>query len=263
MKKILFHFILLISIHSYGQTKKEILVSPAHTVVEKVDRQGMQVLIELDEKTVTKAWEQKLKEYGKVESGKNSYVIHGAIVAGILNPATIYSTIIEDKKGTIVFWAVDLGSQYVTQGHEHYIHLQNKLHDFAVQTYIADVNAQIATAEGALAASVKNQHKLLKEGESLKKNIQQNKQEKINLENKLKSNESELTSLNNKAALHASNHKASVENNNTEEQQKVLKEAESVRKSIEKNKQEKINLDNKLVENGQDLTKLESDAEDN
>ena len=55
---------------------------PGHSEIQQVDRKGMQVLVELDGKFVSKNWGQKLKEFGKVETDKGNFIIHGASIPG-------------------------------------------------------------------------------------------------------------------------------------------------------------------------------------
>jgi len=264
MKKIILLFLLLpCTFVVFSQSKKDITVVPSHAVMDKVDRQGMQVSINLDEKFVTKCWEKKLKEFGKVETSKGTYIIRGAVLTGISSACTIYSIVESDKNSTIVLWAIDIGSGYITSGHEYYKNAESKLKEFAVQAYIADINEQIKTAEGALNSSVKTQQKYMNERESLKRDIQKNKQQKINLEDKLKTNASDLIDLNKKSEQNIVKHKAAVESKNLDDQEKLMKEAENIQKNIEKNKQQKIDLEDKIKQNTSDLNQLERDTDDN
>jgi hypothetical protein len=206
MKNLILAFLLIqFSATVFGQTKKDIVVESGHALIDKVDRQGMQVSIALDQRTITKLWEKKLKEYGKVETDKNNYILRGATIPGISTPCTIFSTILSDKSGTIVFWAIDLGGSYITSGHTHYRTAEGKLKEFATQAYVADVNDQIKTAEGALNSSVRAQQKCIRDGENIQKNIAKNKQEKIDLENKLKENAADLIQLGKDTETNAKN----------------------------------------------------------
>ena len=91
-----------------AQVKKDIVVMPGRSMVQQVDRMGMQVLIELDGKFITKNWLLKLKEFGKVETDKADYIIHGAVIPDISSACTIYSNVTTTTKGVFVFWAIDL-----------------------------------------------------------------------------------------------------------------------------------------------------------
>lgn len=232
-----------------AQTKKEIPVMSGHSVIQQVDRKGMQVLIELDEKFVSKTWAHKLKEFGKVETDKGSFIIHGASIPGISTSCTVYSNVAATSKGVFVFWAIDLGSEYVIEGHSKYDDAKKKLRDYAAAIYIADVNVQIAAAEAALASSVKNQERLVKLGETLKSNTQKNAKEKIDLQTKLDDNARELKGLQSEEARIENRLKEVNATENHEEQQKLLKESMSTTNNVEKNKEQKISLTNKLKDN--------------
>lgn len=258
---LLLTFFLTISFSA--QSQKSVEVVSGHAQVLQVDRQGMQVTIGLDEKFVTKNWLQKLKEYGKVESEKGGYVIHGAAIPGITQASTIYSTVFSGKTGTVVFWAIDMGDGYVTENHTHYVHAKNKLKEFALSAYIADINVQIAAAEATLNSSVKNQEKLSKQGESLKNDAQKNVKEKADLEKKLIDNEKELKVLDASEVEVENRMKEVKATENHEEQQKLLKESLSNTNNIEKNKQQKISIQNKLQENEKERLKLIDDSKIN
>lgn len=246
-----------------AQSKKEITVVSAQAQVQQVSREGMQVTIELDEKFVTKTWLQKIKSFGKVESDKNSYIIHGAVIPEISSSCTLYSTVFTTKTGTVIFWAIDLGGAYVTQGHEHYDRAKKKLHSYAKEIYIADVNMQIAAAEDALATSVKNQERFVRQGETLKSDHQKNAREKTDLEKKLVENGNEFERLGSEETRVEERMKEVKAIENIEEQQKLLKESSSITNSIEKNRQQKISYENKLKENESNRVKLESDLKTN
>jgi hypothetical protein len=246
-----------------AQTKKAIDVTPGQAEVQQVNRQGMQVIIELDEKFVTKNWIQKLKEYGKVESEKGGYVIHGANIPSVSASCTVYSAVTATSKGVVVFWAIDLGAHYITEGHTHYHYAKTKLRDFAASAYIADVNVQISAAENALASSVKNQEKLIKERESLKNDSEKNVKEKAKLNENIANNEVELKSLAASEAQIENRMKEVKATDNHEEQQKLLKESLSITNNIEKNKQQTASYKDKLAENEKERLKLIEDTKTN
>lgn len=254
---------LVLAISATAQSQKSVEVVSGHAQVLQVDRQGMQVTISLDEKFVTKNWLQKLKEYGKVESEKGGYVVHGATITGISQACTIYSTVFSGNTGTVIFWAIDMGDGYVIEGHNHYAHAKTKLKEFALGVYVADINVQISAAEGALNSSVKNQEKLTKHGESLKNDTQKNIKEKADLEKKLIDNEKELKDLDVSEIQIENKMKEVKATENHEEQQKLLKESLSITNNVEKNKQQKVSLENKLKENEKERLKLIDDTKTN
>jgi hypothetical protein len=246
-----------------AQTKKEIAVMPGHTEIQQVDRKGMQVLVELDAKFVSKSWAQKLKEFGKVETDKGNFIIHGASIPDISTACTVYSNVTSTSKGVFVFWAIDLGSEYITEGHNKYEAAKKKLRDYAAGIYIADVNVQIAAAESALNSSVKNQEKFVKLGETLKSNTQKNAKEKTDLERKLGDNAKELKGYESEELRIEARLKEVKATENHEEQQKLLKESLSVTNGVEKNKQQKISLEGKLKDNEKTRLQLIEDTKKN
>lgn len=246
-----------------AQAKKDIAVMPGHAEIQQVDRKGMQVLIELDGKFVSKNWAQKLKEFGKVETDKGNYIIHGASIPEISSACTVYSNVTTTSKGVFVFWAIDLGSEYITEGHSKYNDAKKKLHDYAAGIYIADVNVQIAAAESALNSSVKNQEKLVKLSETLKSDTQKNAKEKTDLEKKLNDNAKELKTLQSEESRIESRMKEVTATENHEEQQKLLKESLSITNNVEKNKEQKISIENKLKENEKERVQLIEDTKTN
>ena len=264
MKSFLSALIFLSSIFFIqAQSKKEISVTAGHSEIQQVDRKGMQVLIEFDDKFVSKNWAQKLKEFGKVETDKGNFIINGATIPDISTACTIYSSVTKTSKGVFVFWAIDLGSGYITEGHPKYDIAKKKLHEYAAGLYIADVNVQIAAAESALNSSVKSQEKLEKQGENLKNDTQKNVKEKSNLEKKLSENSQELKGYASEEVRIEGRLKEVKATENVDEQQKVLKESMSNANSIEKNKQQKISLESKLIDNEKERVKLIEETKKN
>lgn len=264
MKTLLSYFFFLSFILSIqAQSKKEISVMSGQSEIQKVERKGMQVLIELDDKFVSKNWAQKLKDFGKVETDKGSFIINGASIPDISSACTIYSSVTKTSKGVFVFWAIDLGSEYIIEGHDKYDVAKKKLREYAAGLYIADVNVQIAEAESALNSSVKSQEKLIKQGESLKNDTKKNAKDKTNLEKKLAENDQALKTYASEEIRIEGRLKDVKATENVDEQQKLLKESMSNANNIEKNKQQKISLESKLVDNEKERVKLIDDTKRN
>src|SRR5690554_6758909 len=170
--------ILILTLVFHFSNAQKISVTESSETIEKISRTGMYTMIELDDKTIRKAWEKQLKTYGKVESSKDVYTIHVAQLSSVSNkPCRIISKLTSTPKGTKVWWAIDLGDSYVNSSTNNsaYNSAKKILHDFATQAYRDDINEQIKAAEKALASSVKNQEKEIKEGEDLVKAVEKNK----------------------------------------------------------------------------------------
>jgi hypothetical protein len=173
-------------------------VTESTETIDKIPRTGLSLLIELDDKMVERLWEKQLKNYGKVNSSKGIYSISPASIATISSQPCIVTSLVKSSgKGTIVWWAIDMGKEHVTSSGSPsaYKAAEKILNDFALQCYREDINEQIEEAEKAVSDAVKAQEKQVKEGESLLRSVDRNKQEKANLEQKLKDNAAELVKL--------------------------------------------------------------------
>ncbi len=194
-KSFIVSFLLLFSIACFAQ---KILIQEGSEVVDNIQRTGLYTIIKLDNKTVEKAWEKKLKNFGKVQSSKGVLSITGAEIPGVTSkPGQVYSKVLKTKDGAKVWWAIDLGSSFVStsEGGSSYRAASQILTDFAAECYRDDINKEIADAEKALSKTIKDHEKNIKEGENLVSSVEKNKQEKINLENKLKENAEDLKRL--------------------------------------------------------------------
>jgi hypothetical protein len=195
MKNITTFLLLLLTLNlSFAQKAKVVESTEA---IDKISRSGLSTIIELDKKNVDKAWEKQLKNYGKVESSKGVYTIAVANIPGVSSACVITSIVKSSGKGTSVWWSIDMGKQHVSsQGNpSSYKAAEKILYDFATTCYKDDISEQIKEAEKAVANSVKVQEKEVKEGETLVRDVERNKQEKINLEQKIKENGEQLVKL--------------------------------------------------------------------
>lgn len=227
MQKIVFT-LLLFFIASQFVVAQKVKVSESTETIDKLDRSGLFVVIDLDQKTVDKMWEKQLKSYGKTESSKGTYTTPVANVSNISSsPVKIVSKVEGSGKGTKVWWTIDMGTSHVTKesNSSAYKSAEKILYEFALECYRVDINNQIKDAEKALSSSVKNQERKIKDGENLVRDIDKNKQEKINLEQKLKDNASELEQL-----------KKDVEQNKLD-QTAAASEVEKMKKAVDVVKQ--------------------------
>lgn len=179
-------------------TAQKVTVNETTEIVEKISRTGLSTVIALDQKKVQKAWEKQLKNYGKITESKGIYTIPVANIPSISStPCRVTSIVKSSGKGTMVWWAIDLGDEHVNSSSNSHAYkaAEKILSDFSMQCYREDVNDQIEEAEKALQNSVKTQEKKVKEGENLVRDVEKNKQEKINLEQKLKQNGEDLVQL--------------------------------------------------------------------
>ena len=175
-----------------GYSQKSINVVSKEIVVEKITRKGLAVTLELDEKFVRENWKKYIKDFGKSDSKGNAYWIDVANISAISNsPVKMYSSLESSGKGTMLWLGIDLGDKHVVEGGEGYDATKKFLKDFALSCYKQDFEDQINEATKALESSQKKDEKVIKEGEKLVSNHQDNASEKIKLEEALKRNASE------------------------------------------------------------------------
>ncbi len=231
MKKIFILPILLI--FSVTCLSQKILIQEGSEIVDNIQRSGLYTIVKLDNKAVEKAWEKKLKNYGKVQSSKGVLSITGAEIPGVTSrPGQVYSKVVKTKDGAKIWWAIDLGASFVSasEGGGSYRAASQILTDFAAECYRDDINKEIADAEKALSKTIKDHEKNQKEGENLVSSIERNKQDKINLENKLKENAEDLKRL------------ERAQQQNKSDQEKSQKDVDKMKEAVEvvKNKLNQI-----------------------
>lgn len=172
--------------------QKTITVTSKDYVIEKITRKGLSTTIELDAKFIKDNWKDYIKEFGKVESKGDTYTIPIANISSVSSsPCKMYSSVESSGKGTVVWIGIDLGDKIVTEGGEGYNAVQKLLKDFAISCYKKDIEDQIKEAEKALDSSTKKDEKVIKEGEKLVSDKENNASEKIKLEEALKKNASD------------------------------------------------------------------------
>ncbi len=182
------HILILFAFSNLAIAQK-ILVYPSDETVNNIKRSGMHTVITLDEGDIKKEWDKKMRDYGKIDKKKDVVTVTQANVSSLsATPITIHSKVIEDKSGTKVWWCIDLGSEFILQGHPKYSEAEKLLRDFAKLMYIDDINEQIAEAEKALKISVRNQEDKIRDGEKLTNSMEKNAKEKQNLEEDLRDN---------------------------------------------------------------------------
>ena len=210
------------SVLAFGQKS---VVSESEMKINDIPRTGQRVSIQLDSKTIEKAWTSMLKDkVGKVSSSKGIYTIENAKIESISkNPMRIISQIEPTKEGTNVWWSIDLGNAYVSkdQTAKEYKAAADYLKDFAREMYKQDVARQVADAEKVLASAQNEELRVIKSASDIQRNIEKNKERKAELEAELARNKEELVKLN-----------QDVENN-LKAQEAAKKEVENMKKSVQ------------------------------
>ncbi len=277
MRKCLSIFFLFVSIIANAQ---KIKIQESTETVEKISRQGMYVLLELDRKEVEKSWLKYLKNYGKTSSSAGVITVQAAEMKAISDyPCRVISVVEVAHTGSRVWWAIDLGAKFVTKESEaQYKGAEKMLYEFALSAYRDDVNRQIVDAEGALESATKIHEKEVGEGTDLITKNENNKIQKTDLSSKLQINKEDYARLNreidnnfaeqkvgmlNVENIKASQHAADGQPQTDEEkkalteaikaQQKKVDEGQQIAKNIAKNKQARVDLEAKIKKNETDL----------
>ncbi len=273
---IIFFLVFLVMIANAQKVK----IQESLETIENVSRTGMFVLLELDKKEVEKSWVKYLKTYGKTSTSTGAIIVQAAEMKAISDyPCRVSSKVDVVPTGSRVWWAIDLGSKYITKESEsEYRGAEKMLYEFAVNAYKEDINRQIIDAEGALEAASEIQEKEVNEGVTLIEKINANKVQKTELVAKLQVNKEDYarynreidnvfleqkTALLNVENIKATQHAAEGKLQTDEEkkalteaikiQQKKVNEGERLAKELAKNKQTRIDLDAKLNKNAADL----------
>jgi len=226
MRKILITVSLCVfSLVSFSQ--KDIKVSSKNYTIEKIERHGLATTIELDKKFVKKNWEKFIKNYGKVESKKNTFTVGVAEISAISsNTVKLYSAVESSGKGTMVWMAIDMGSKYVVEGEQGYSAAEDILRDFTKSCYRADIEEQAKEAEKALETATKKEAKVKKEGEKLASELESNAKEKVKLENDLQENGKKKTELEGDISQNDKDYKSASEEKAKMQKAFDLKQAE-------------------------------------
>lgn len=182
---------------SFSLLAQSIKVYEKEEKIEKMQRKGFAVLILLEETFVEKAWSKKVKEFGKVSSTGNEYIVHEAVLPSFsASPLKLYSKVTEkSKQGTEVWLGIDLGTEFVTAKHAKADDMEKILYQFAVETYQADINQQIEEAEKTLTKTTKEYERTVGAELKVRNKMQKNKEEKKDLFDKLKQNKMDSVQL--------------------------------------------------------------------
>jgi hypothetical protein len=165
---------------------QKVSVQESNQGVGEVPCKGVATLIELEPKTVEKAWAKKLKGYGKTESSRDTYLVTVALVPEVsLSAVKVYSRLISNTKGTIVFFAIEQGEEFLTPETAEYEASRRILHDFAVTLYREDMNEQIKEAERAVTTTVRSHERKTQEGKNLENKLTKNEEQTKKLEQML------------------------------------------------------------------------------
>ncbi len=196
MKRLLVIIFLMIAGVSQAQV---VQVVEKEQEVNNIIRRGQQLSVQLDPKTVEKAWKDYLgKKAGKVKSNRGIYTVEGAVIDTISSsPMRVVSVLGSNAQGSTVWWSLDMGTAYVDKDATpaEYAAAERFLRGFARKLYRDDVLRQINEAEDVLRATKSEQDRVVKEANKIQQDIDKNKQRKQELEAELVRNAEELKQL--------------------------------------------------------------------
>ncbi|MCS7076376.1 MAG: hypothetical protein NZ455_06690 [Bacteroidia bacterium] len=199
MKKYI--IILLTVLFAQGFAQKE--VSERSFKLDKKERNGFQIELEIPEKTVIKAVERKLKAWDiKARESKNVYSALAANIPKISSKTIDFYLVVEDKKNTtIVTVAASLGYDLFVNSREHSAEASNlrnlakEIAEEAKKVYIeerlAEETEKLADMEREMKKRSENQIDMQKENENYTKKIEENK-------TKMQENQKAMDELKNK-----------------------------------------------------------------
>jgi len=181
-------------------------VDETEMAVKGIPRKGQRVSVQLDSKRVEDSWKKQLDEQfgSKVKADKGVYTMDGVVIESISKtPVRVISKVDAVPTGTTIWWSIDLGNAYLGKDATpvQWKSAEGYLKDFARKLYREDLAVQVATAEKALVASQDNHMAVITKADAIKKDIDKNKQRKIEIQQQLAQNAAELQQYNNQVDL--------------------------------------------------------------
>ena len=169
-------------------------VYAGENTIDKAKVSGLYLTVQGDGKQIENDWETQLKTYGRVASSRGTYRITNASIPAIsLEPINLMSTVKSSRKDATIFAAFDLGNgNFLTAGSPGYSAAETMLKDFASTSLY---NQEVRTAQGNFDDAQKNHQKMVRNGERLQRDIENNAKEKDKLLKRLDDNAKELEKL--------------------------------------------------------------------
>ena len=198
------------------------------SAIDKAKLPGLYLTLQGDGKQIEKDWEAQLQKYGRVSASRGTYRVTNASIPAISSePINVVSTVKSSRTSATIFVSFDLGSgTFVTPGGTGYSAAEDLLKSFSSNTLYQQ---EVRTAEGSFDEAQKNHQKLVRTGERLQRDIDQNAKEKERLLKRMDDNAKELEQL-----------QKDIETNKAD-QEKALTELESRKSNVEAVKAKKSN----------------------
>ncbi|MFN4147602.1 MAG: hypothetical protein ACK4GN_17390 [Runella sp.] len=187
MMKASFVFVFTFTLFAKAQT-----VLPGKQNIDKASFEGLYVTTKIEEKYLSKYWEDYLKQFGKVNSSRGGIYRVGSASIPSISPSSInLSSQVTSRKGlSQVFAHFDLGGgSYVSQGTKGYAEAESFLKKFAEEALLLD---EARLTEEAMKESEKTFSRLTRRGESLKKDIEKTENTLTQLKKDLETTERDM-----------------------------------------------------------------------
>jgi hypothetical protein len=169
-------------------------VYSGESTIDKTKAHGLFLTVPGDGRQIEKDWENQLKTYGRLTSSRGTYRVTNADIKDVSSePINLMSSVKTSRNQATIFVAYDLGGgTFVTTGTPGYSAAETMLKNFATQS---QYNQEVRTAEGGLNDAQQNHQKLVRTGERLQRDIEQNGKEKERLLKRLDENAKQLDQL--------------------------------------------------------------------
>ena len=202
---VLFSLLLVVatSVTSFAQKSP---VDETDMAIKGIPRKGQRVSMQLDSKRVEDSWKKQLDEQfgNKVKADKGVYMMEGVVIDAIAKtPVRVISKVDAVPTGTTVWWSIDLGNAYLSKDATpvQWAAAEGYLKDFARKLYREDLAIQVAASEKALVQSQDQHMAVIAKADAIKKDIEKNKQKKIEIQQQLAQNAAELQQFNNQVDM--------------------------------------------------------------
>lgn len=187
-------FTLLICLTGLTHATRAQTVYAGESTIEKTKSPGLYLTLQGNGKQIEKDWEDQLKTYGRLTASRGLYRVPNANIPAISpEPINVASTVKSSRNSATIFAAFDLGSgNFVRPGGTGYSAAEQMLKDFASKSQFGQ---EVRGAEGGFDEAQKKHQKMVKTGERLRQEIEQNAKEKERLLKRIEDNAKELEQL--------------------------------------------------------------------
>ncbi|OWP63900.1 hypothetical protein CDA63_06720 [Hymenobacter amundsenii] len=198
---VLFSLLLLLasSVTSLAQNSP---VDETDMAIKGIPRKGQRVSMQLDSKRVEDSWKKQLDEQfgSKVKADKGIYTMDGVVIDAVSKtPVRVISKVDAVPTGTTIWWSIDLGNAYLSKDATpvQWKSAEGYLKDFSRKLYREDMAVQVASAEKSLMQAQDQHMAVIAKGDAVKRDIDKNKQKKMEIQQALAQNAAELQQFNN------------------------------------------------------------------